>query len=72
MDTKTIVAILLIVAGAAGLFYGQFSFTKEKHEAKIGPLEFSVTEKKTVDVPTWLGGGAIALGVVLLVIGRKK
>jgi len=72
MNTTTIIAILLIIAGAAGLIYGQFSYTKEKHEAKIGPIELSITEKETVNVPTWAGVGAIAVGVVLLVAGRKK
>ena len=72
MNTTTIIAILLIIAGGAGLIYGQFSYTKEKHEAKIGPIELSITEKETVNVPTWAGVGAIAVGVGLLVAGRKK
>ena len=72
MDSIKVVAIVLIVAGVLGLAYKQFSYTKETHEAKIGPLQFSIKEKETVDVPAWAGGGAIALGVVLLVIGRKK
>lgn len=72
MNPKTIVAIVLIVAGALGLVYEQFSFTKETHQAKIGPIELSVKEKETVGIPKWLGGGAIALGVILLVVGRKK
>ncbi len=72
MNTTTIIAILLIIAGAAGLIYGQFSYTKETQTAKIGPLELSITEKETVNVPTWAGVGAIAVGVVLLVTGRKK
>jgi drug/metabolite transporter (DMT)-like permease len=72
MNPKTIVAIVLIVAGALGLVYEQFSFTKETHQAKIGPIELSVKEKETVSIPKWLGGGAIALGVLLLVVGRKK
>jgi hypothetical protein len=72
MNTTKIIAIVLIIAGALGLAYGQFSFTKETHQAKIGPLEFSINEKETVNVPVWLGGGAIALGVVLLVVGGRK
>ena len=72
MDATKIVAIILIVLGIVGLTYKQFSFTKETHQAKIGPIELSVTEKETVDVPMWGGVGAIALGVVLLVAGRKK
>lgn len=71
MTPLKIVAILLIVAGAAGLAYGSFSYTKETHSAKIGPIELSVKEKETVNVPVWAGLGAIAAGVVLLVIGKK-
>jgi len=72
MNTTQIVAIVLIIAGALSLAYGQFSYTKETHQAKIGPIELSVKEKETVNIPVWLGGGAIALGVVLLVAGRRK
>jgi hypothetical protein len=72
MNTTKIIAIVLIIAGALALAYGQFSFTKETHQAKIGPLELSVKEKETVNIPVWLGGGAIALGVVLLVAGGRR
>ncbi len=72
MNTTQIIAIVLIIAGALSLAYGQFSYTKETHQAKIGPLELSVKEKETVNIPVWLGGGAIALGVVLLVAGGRR
>ena len=72
MAAKQIVAIVLIALGVLGLVYGSFSYTKEKHEAKIGPLQFSVTEKETINVPVWAGIGAIGIGVILLVGGRKR
>ncbi len=72
MTPLKIVAIVLIIAGALGLAYGGFSFTKETHKAEIGPLKLSVKEKENVNVPQWLGVGSILLGVVLLVVGRKK
>ena len=65
-------AVVLIVLGALGLVYGGFSFTKATHEAKLGPIALSVTEKQTVNVPAWAGVGAIVLGGVLLVVGRGK
>jgi len=71
MGPLRIAAILLIVAGALGLAYGSFSFTKETHTAKLGPIELSMKEKQTVNVPVWAGLGAIAAGVVLLVVGKK-
>jgi len=72
MNTVKIAAIALIVAGALGLAYGSFSYTKETHQAKIGPIELSVNEKQTVNIPVWAGVGAIVIGGVLLLIGSKK
>lgn len=71
MALRQIIAIVLIAAGVLGLVYGSFSFTKETHEAKVGPIQLSVKEKETVNVPVWAGVGAIAIGVVLLVVGRR-
>ena len=69
MSAAKMIGIVLIVAGIVGLVYQQFSFTKETHQAKIGPLELSVKEKETVSVPVWISIGAIGIGVVLLVTG---
>jgi multidrug transporter EmrE-like cation transporter len=68
MNPIRILAIVLIVAGVLGLVYGSFSYTKETHEAKLGPLELSVKEKETVNVPQWAGIGAIAIGAILLLV----
>ena len=67
-----VLGVLCIAAGALGLGYKQFSYTKETHEAKFGGLELSIDEKETVTIPTWLSGGAIALGVILLLAGGRK
>lgn len=67
-----IFAVLLIIAGALALAYGGFSYTRETHQAKLGPIELSLKEKETISIPTWAGFGAIAIGVVLLLVKRKK
>ena len=72
MNPMKMLGIVLIVAGALGLVYGGFTYTKETHEAKIGPLTLSVTDKETVNVPIWAGVGAIVIGGLLLVFGSKK
>src|SRR5688572_32533893 len=72
MTPVKIVGILLIVLGALGLAFGSFSYTKETHQAKIGPLQLSVEEKERINVPQWAGLASIAVGIVLLVAGRKK
>ncbi len=71
MNAIKILGIALIAAGALALAYGGFSYTSETHEAKLGPIELSVKEKKTVNVPLWAGVGAIVIGGVLLLLPRK-
>jgi multidrug transporter EmrE-like cation transporter len=72
MNALKLAGVALIVSGVLGLVYGSFSFTKETHEAKIGPLELSVKDKQTVNVPVWAGIGAIVIGGALLVFGGKR
>jgi hypothetical protein len=66
-----LVAVALIVVGILGLAYGSFSYTKDTTAVKLGPIELSVKEKETVNVPVWAGIGAIVIGGLLLVIGSK-
>ena len=74
MNNKAVIviAVVLIALGAFGLARGQFSYTEEKHEAEIAGVELSIKDKETVAVPQWLSIGAIALGAILLVVGRRK
>lgn len=72
MSVTKIIGLLLIVAGALGLVYGGFSYTQDREEVKLGPLEFSVRERKQVDIPEWAGVAAIIAGGVLLVIRPRK
>ncbi len=68
MSAVKIVGIVLIVAGSLGLVYGQFSYTKDTYEAKLGSLELSVKDKQTVNIPVWAGVGAIVAGTLLLLV----
>lgn len=72
MNIAKVVGIVLIVAGAIGLVMGSFSYTKDTEAVKLGPVELSVKQKETINVPVWAGIGAIAVGVVLLVMGGRK
>ena len=67
MNPTKIAAIILIVAGILGLAYGSFTYTKETHKADLGPLQFTVKDKETVNIPVWAGVGALVVGIVLLV-----
>jgi hypothetical protein len=72
MNPTKLIGIILIVGGCLGLAYGGFSYTKETTGMKLGPIELKVEEKQNVNIPLIVSGGAIALGVLLIVgIGRK-
>jgi uncharacterized membrane protein len=72
MNAMKVLGIVLVVGGILALAYGGFTYTKETHETKIGPLVLSVTDKERVNVPIWAGVGAIVIGGLLLVFGNKK
>jgi uncharacterized membrane protein YidH (DUF202 family) len=72
MNALKLVAATLIAAGVLALVYGSFSYTKDTTAVKIGPLELSVKEKETVNIPVWAGVGAIVVGGLLLALGGKK
>jgi hypothetical protein len=63
-------AIVLIVAGGLGLAYGGFTYTKDTHEARLGPIELTIKDKETVNVPVWAGVGAIVAGAILLFVRK--
>ena len=71
MNPLKFFAVVLIVAGALGLAYGGFSYTKETHQADFGPMHLSVEEKQRVNIPLWVGIGAIVIGALLLTSSRK-
>lgn len=72
MNAVKMVAIALILGGALALMYGGFSYTKETQQVKLGPIELSVKEKQTVNIPVWAGVGAMLIGGALFLFGRKK
>ncbi len=64
--------IVLIVAGALGLAYGGFTYTRSTHRTEMGPFSMTVKDRQTVTVPLWAGLGAVLVGGVLLLIPAKK
>jgi multidrug transporter EmrE-like cation transporter len=72
MNGAKLIGLILVIAGAVALAYGSFSYTKDSTAVKVGPLELSVKEKETVNVPAWAGIGAVVAGGLLLVFGGKK
>ena len=68
MNPIRILALVLIVAGVLGLLYGGYTYTQSSHDLKVGNVEFSVKDKRTLNVPVWVGVGAIATGALLFFV----
>jgi hypothetical protein len=72
MNAGKILGLALIVAGVLGLVYGSFTYTKDTHQANVGPITLSVKDKETVNVPVWAGVVAVVAGGALLLFAGKK
>ena len=71
MNVIKMLGIALLIAGVLGLVYGGFSYTKDTAAVKLGPIELTVKEKQTINIPLWTGVASIIAGGVLLVLGGK-
>jgi len=71
MNSTKLLAIVLIVAGVLSLAYGGFSYTRDTHEAKIGPIEMSIQDKRRVNIPMWAGIVVLVAGGAMLAVGTR-
>jgi len=72
MNLRKLLGIVLLAAGTLALIYRGFNYTSEKHTAHLGSLDFSLKEKKRLELPVWAGVVAIVAGAALLVIPSKR
>lgn len=72
MGAIRVVAIIAVLAGALGLLYGGFSYTKENTVAKLGPIELKAEERKDINIPVWAGVAALVAGGAALLLTAKK
>jgi hypothetical protein len=72
MEQMRVVALILLVLGVLALAYGGFTYTKETSKAQIGPLELTVKDRETVNIPVWAGVAAVAAGGGLLLLGARR
>ena len=72
MNAVKMIAVALMVAGVLALVYGGFSYTKDTTAVKLGSLELSVKENKSVNIPVWAGVAAVVAGGLMLLMGGRK
>ena len=71
-NVLAIVGVILIAAGAMGLFYRGIPYTSRDVVIDVGPLKATAETSKTWPVPPILGGLAIAGGVMLILVGARR
>jgi hypothetical protein len=72
MNPVKVLALLLIAGGLIGLAYGGFTYTRQTHDVKVGPVELSVNDKRSVNIPLWASVVAVVAGAGLLAAGGRK
>ena len=71
MKPATIIGIVLVILGVVGFAVGGFSFTHEKKDVDIGPVQIGHQQTKTVPIPPVLSAIALVGGIALVVVGAK-
>jgi len=72
MNITSIIGIILIVLGVVGLIYGGITYTSSKNVVDLGSVQLKVDQKKEIPLSPIAGAGAVAVGVILLLVGRRR
>jgi hypothetical protein len=71
-NTMTIVGVVLIVLGTVGLIYGGITYTSSKDVVDIGSVHLQVDQKHEIPLSPIFGAVAVAIGVALMLVGRRR
>jgi len=72
MRGLSLLGVVLLVAGIAGLFVGGFTFTEKDTVIDAGPLQVTAEDKHHVNIPTIAGVIVALAGAGLIVAGMRK
>lgn len=72
MNAVKAVGTLLFIAGALGLAYGGFTYTRTTHEAHVGPFAMTMQDRQTIPIPVWAGLAGVLVGGALLLMPAGK
>jgi uncharacterized membrane protein HdeD (DUF308 family) len=72
MKPLAIIGVILIIVGIVALAYQGITYTTKEKVLDIGPLKVETEKQKTIPLPPILGVAALAVGVVLVVVGMRR
>jgi hypothetical protein len=70
MNSRSIIAVVLVVLGIVVLAYSGISFRTRGNPIDIGPVHVETTQSHFI--PPVVGAIALVGGIVLLVLGNRK
>ena len=71
MAARQIIGVVLIALGIIALVWGGISWTQEKNVVDAGPIQVQTEERKSLPIPPVLGGVALVVGALLLVVPAR-
>jgi hypothetical protein len=71
MKPMSILGVVLIIAGIAGLFFSRVTWTETKPLITAGPIQINHDEDHTVWIPTAAGIVSVIAGLGLVMVGRR-
>jgi hypothetical protein len=71
MKPMTILGIVLIIGGIAGLFISRVTWTETKPLVKAGPIQINHEEDHSVWIPTAAGMISVLAGLGLVIVSRR-
>ena len=72
MNPKMIIAIILIAVGILAFAYQGITYTTREKAVDIGPIHVTTERTRTIPLPPIVGAIALAGGIVLLIVEKKK
>jgi hypothetical protein len=72
MNTRTLVAALLILVGSGGIYLGIRGWTQKRELLDTSIIDVTVTERETSPLLAALGGIALVTGLVTLWATRDR
>jgi hypothetical protein len=72
MKPATIIGFLLIILGIIGFATGGISFTHQKKDVDLGPVQVSHETKDTLPISPILSTVALVAGLGLVVVGSRS
>jgi hypothetical protein len=72
MKAALIAGVVLIVVGLAALITGGITYTHEKKDVDMGPLQIEHKQTSTIPISPIVGGIALIAGIALAATGTKK